>query len=562
MPVFGDLEEETNEVFRVEIQVTDGPLTVVDGTAAGSILNDDVSISVADDAVTEGDQQFGFIDSAVDTTAVSINATRKAIIRPDGYLYLNSEVPPEILRYDANTGVFIDRFATMPNSEQATFRDFNFGPDGDLYVIDRKPGYRVLRFDGTSGAYKSEFVASRSGGLDSPKTFVFGDDGNLYVSSHGDKVLKYQGPFGTKPGAFLGEFASGSGRPDTPDNLTFGPNGDLFVGYSNTVDRYNGTTGASLGTFVQPGSGGLSRLFQGGLIFGPDRNGDAEGDLYVTSGNTDQVLVYDGIDGSFVEPLFSPGLGGLDLPAGLTFDDDGNLLVGKVGGDDDMLRYGIQSQAVFTVSLSKPSGVPVTVQFTTADGTAQSGDYTPVSGTLTFPPGVTSRTIIVPTVDDAVFESTETFRLVLSNPVSSAIADDTGVATILDDDPMPINDPPVAGNDTYGVAEDTVLSVAAPGVLSGDTDADNDPLTASLVSQASSGVVVLSPDGSFTYTPGTNFNGSDSFTYTAYDGIGNSNVATVNLTINPVNDAPVADGQSVSTKENTPQGITPVRQRH
>ncbi|QDV40460.1 Calx-beta domain protein [Stieleria neptunia] len=434
VPVFGDTDEETNETFHVSIQVTEGTLAVVDGTAIGSIFNDDVSISVADVTVTEGDQQYRFIGSAVDTTAVSINAIRKAIIRPDGYLYLNSEVPPEILRYDADTGVFIDRFATMPNSEQATFRDFNFGPDGDLYVIDRKPGYRVLRFDGTSGAYRGEFVASRSGGLDSPKTFVFGSDGNLYVASHGDKVLEYQGPFGSEPGAFLGEFVSGSGRPDTPDNLTFGPNGDLFVGYSNTVDRYNGTTGASLGTFVQPGSGGLNRLFQGGLIFGPDRNGDGQTDLYVTSGSTDEVLVYDGNDGSYIEPLFSAGLGGLDLPAGLTFDGDGNLLVGKVGGDDDLMRYGIQSQAVFTVSLSKPSGVPVTVQYTTADGTAQSGDYTPVSGTLTFPPGVTSRTIIVPTVDDAVFESTETFELLLSNPTNASLDDAIGIGTLADDE--------------------------------------------------------------------------------------------------------------------------------
>ncbi|MCS7469113.1 GEVED domain-containing protein [Stieleria sp. ICT_E10.1] len=474
VPVFGDTEEETNETVHVSIQVTEGTLAVVDGTAVGSILNDDVNISVADVTVTEGDQQYGFIDSAVDTTAVSINAIRKAIIRPDGYLYLNSEVPAEILRYDADTGVFIDRFATMPNSEQATFRDFNFGPDGDLYVIDRKPGYRVLRFDGTSGAYRGEFVASRSGGLDSPKTFVFDSDGNLYVASHGDKVLKYQGPFGTEPGAFLGEFVSGSGRPDTPDNLTFGPNGDLFVGYSNTVDRYNGTTGASLGTFVQPGSGGLNRLFQGGLIFGPDRNGDAQTDLYVTSGSTDEVLVYDGSDGSYIEPLFSAGLGGLDLPAGLTFDDDGNLLVGKVGGDDDLMRYGIQSQAVFIVSLSKPSGVPVTVQYTTADGTAKSGDYTPVSGTLTFPPGVTSRTITVPTHDDATFESDETFQLTLSNAVGATIVDDTGVATILNDDipPLDFGDAPAS----YGtlIDNDGAVHIAVGPRLGAHRDSEDD----------------------------------------------------------------------------------------
>ena len=72
-----------------------------------------------------------------------------------------------------------------------------------------------------------------------------------------------------------------------------------------------------------------------------------------------------------------------------------------------------------------------------------------------------------------------------------------------------------------------------------------------MVSQASNGVVVLDADGSFTYTPDANFNGSDSFTYTAFDGIGNSNVATVNLTVSAVNDAPGATADSYSLDQDT-----------
>ncbi len=101
-----------------------------------------------------------------------------------------------------------------------------------------------------------------------------------------------------------------------------------------------------------------------------------------------------------------------------------------------------------------------------------------------------------------------------------------------------------------------MLSVAAAGVLDGDTDAGGDPLTATLESQATDGVVALNTDGSFTYTPNPNYSGSDSFTYVASDGISNSNVATVNLTVTPVNDAPIAIGQNVSVKENTPKSVT------
>jgi hypothetical protein len=90
---------------------------------------------------------------------------------------------------------------------------------------------------------------------------------------------------------------------------------------------------------------------------------------------------------------------------------------------------------------------------------------------------------------------------------------------------------PVANNDSYTTTQGTALTVAAPGVLGNDTDADNDPLTASLVASPSNGSVTLNANGSFTYTPGNNFFGSDSFTYVANDGHQNSNTATVNIKV-------------------------------
>jgi VCBS repeat-containing protein len=104
----------------------------------------------------------------------------------------------------------------------------------------------------------------------------------------------------------------------------------------------------------------------------------------------------------------------------------------------------------------------------------------------------------------------------------------------------PHNTPPVANGDAYSTDEDTLLSVTAPGVLSNDTDAESDPLTAVLVAGPShSSSFTLNSDGSFSYTPAANYNGSDSFTYKANDGFSNGNTATVDLTVNAVNDAPV-----------------------
>jgi len=95
------------------------------------------------------------------------------------------------------------------------------------------------------------------------------------------------------------------------------------------------------------------------------------------------------------------------------------------------------------------------------------------------------------------------------------------------------NSAPVAANDAYTTDEDTALSVAAPGVLGNDTDADANPLTAHVVSAPSSGTLALNPNGSFTYNPALNFNGTDSFTYKANDGTADSSEARVTISVAP-----------------------------
>jgi len=114
------------------------------------------------------------------------------------------------------------------------------------------------------------------------------------------------------------------------------------------------------------------------------------------------------------------------------------------------------------------------------------------------------------------------------------------------------NDPPTAVNDAYLVNEDMPQTIAASGVLGNDSDPDGNPLTAVLGSGPSHGNLVLNANGSFTYTPTANYFGPDSFTYRASDGLLTSNLATVSLTILPVNDAPLASNDGYSTAEDTP----------
>jgi hypothetical protein len=97
-----------------------------------------------------------------------------------------------------------------------------------------------------------------------------------------------------------------------------------------------------------------------------------------------------------------------------------------------------------------------------------------------------------------------------------------------------VNDAPVAADDAYDAVQNTALTVPAPGVLGNDSDADNDPLTAALVTGPANGTLTLNADGSFTYTPTFNFVGVDSFTYVANDGTVDSNTATVTIAVEDV----------------------------
>ena len=118
-----------------------------------------------------------------------------------------------------------------------------------------------------------------------------------------------------------------------------------------------------------------------------------------------------------------------------------------------------------------------------------------------------------------------------------------------------VNDPPVAVNDIATTNEDTPLVIAATTLLANDTDIDGNTLTISSVQGATNGTVSL-VGSNVTFIPTTNYNGPASFTYTVSDGNGGTSTATVNLTVNAVNDPPVAVNDSATTNEDTPLVIS------
>ncbi|MDP4270063.1 MAG: Ig-like domain-containing protein, partial [Bacteroidota bacterium] len=114
----------------------------------------------------------------------------------------------------------------------------------------------------------------------------------------------------------------------------------------------------------------------------------------------------------------------------------------------------------------------------------------------------------------------------------------------------PVNDAPVATAVPVTTPEDTPINGTGTA-----TDVDGDALTFSKATDPTHGTVVVNADGTYTYTPSANYNGPDSFNVTVSDGNGGTNTVVVNVTVTPVNDAPIAVNDYATTSEDSPKVI-------
>ncbi|MCT4554418.1 MAG: tandem-95 repeat protein [Pelagimonas sp.] len=194
-------------------------------------------------------------------------------------------------------------------------------------------------------------------------------------------------------------------------------------------------------------------------------------------------------------------------------------------------------------STLEEDSVTLTISGGDADGADIDGGSFPAPQVVTFLPGEDVKIVTVQLAGDSTVEPDETLLATLSSPSGGTITVPVATAVIVNDD----NSAPVAGDDTVSGDEDTAINGDVTG---NDSDADGDSLTYSVGTGPANGSLSLSGTGSFTYTPDANFNGSDSFTYSVDDGNGGTDTATVSITVNPVNDAPIAvnDTQSIPSE--------------
>ena len=481
--VNGDVLDEANETYFVNLS-NPSNATIGDGQGLGTITDDDPlpALSVNDVTVTEGN--FGTTQA---TYTVSLNATSGRAVSVDyATADLTATAPADYL---ATSGTL--NFAAGETTKQVTVL-----VNGDL-VDEANETFALNLTDAVSAS-----IADGQG------IGTVTDDDALPALSI-DDVTVTEGNSGTVSATFTVTLTPTSGRAVTVEYATAN-------GTAQAPGDYQAATGSL--TFAA----GQSTRTVTVLVNGDTLDEDNE-TFFLNLSNPGNATITDGTG------------------------------VGTIGDDDGMPALSINDVAVtegqsgttnatFTVTLSSASGNVVTANYATADGTATApADYTATAGIVTFPVGITTRTITVPVAGDLLDEINETYTLNLSNPTNASIADGTGLGTITDDDATPslsINDVTVTEGDAGTVNATFTVGLSAPSGLNASVDFATADGTATAPADYNAA------SGTLTFTPGQT---SKQVTVQVKGDLLDEASETyfVNLS-NPAN-ATISDGQGVGT---------------
>ena len=489
--VNGDVLDEINETFTTVLSNPTNA-TIADGTGVGTITDDDPQpeLSINDATVAEGnagtvDATFTVTLSSVSGRTVTVNyasANTTATAPADytavsGTLTFASGETTKTITVTVN-GDLLDEadetFAinlsnasgatvTVPQGH-GTITDDDPLPTltiNDVPVTEGSSGTTAANFTVTlsapSGRTVSVGYATANGTAISPGDYQAGGGtltfapgqtslqipvqvvGDLDDEASETYFLNLSGPTNatvTDPQG-VGTIIDDDGEPTLSVNdvtVTEGQSGIVNANFAVTLSAPSGQT-ISVGYATADGTAtaGSDYIATGGnLVFNPGITSRTL-TVQVTSDTLDEL------DETFLANLTDPANATIADGQGVgTITDDDNPPSLSIGDVTVTEGQSGTVPATFTATLSAQSGRTVTVDFATANGTATApADYQATVGSLSFPPGVTTRTITVLVKGDTLDEADETYSVDLSNPGNGTIADAQALGTITDDDPAP-----------------------------------------------------------------------------------------------------------------------------
>ncbi|WBY03783.1 Ig-like domain-containing protein [Ramlibacter tataouinensis] len=517
----GTVDGNTVTVSLTVTPVNDAPVAVGDSytVAEGGTLTVAVGTGVlANDTDAEGD--------GLSALLVSGPANRTLTLNADGsfsYTHNGSETTSDSFTYKVNDGtvdgntVTVSLTVTPVNDAPVAVGDSYTVAEGGTLTVAVGTGVLANDTDAEGDGLSALLVSGPANG-----TLTLNADGSFSYTHNGSETTSDSFTYKVNDGTVDGNTVTVS--------LTVTPVNDapVAVGDSYTVAE-GGTLTVAVGTGVLANDtdaegDGLSAL----LVSGPANRTltlNADGSFSYTHNGSETT------SDSFTYKVNDGTVDGNTVTVSLTVTpvNDAPVAVGD--------SYTVAEGGTLTVAV----GTGVLANDTDAEGDGLSALLVsgPANGTLTLNA-------------DGSFSYTHNGSETTSDSFTYKVNDGTvdGNTVTVSLTVTPVNDAPVAVGDSYTVAEGGTLTVAVgTGVLANDTDAEGDGLSALLVSGPANGTLTLNADGSFSYTHNGSETTSDSFTYKVNDGTVDGNTVTVSLTVTPVNDAPVAVGDSYTVAE-------------
>jgi hypothetical protein len=487
---------------------------------------------------------------------------------PDSNLYVSSVSLNKVQRFDGSTGVKINDFVAAGSGGIGGADGLAFGPDGYFYVVGFNSD-NVKRYDAATGAFVDEYVSAAIG-MNQPINLVFTPAEQVRITAaNNDPVAIDDADTTAEDTAVIVYVLSNDTDPELDpldvDSVTQGLNGSVVnngsdVTYTpdpdwNGVDTFTYT--------VTDGNGGFDTatvtvtvsaqsdppvavddadstaedtpVTVDVLVNDTDPDLDSLSVSAVTSGPNGSVVN----NGSDVTYTPTPGWSGIDTFTYTVSDGNGGtdiasvtVTVGPVNDDPTAMddTAGTVEDTAVTVDVlandTDPELDPLTVDSVTQGA---NGSVVNNGTNVTYDP-------------DPDWNGTDTFTYTAADG-NGGFATATATITV-----TPVNDDPVAVDDTKAMSEDS--SHVIP-VLGNDSDPDGHPLTVSGVIDGTNGSVTNNGTD-VTYTPNLDWSGTDTFMYTVSDGNGGSASASVTVTVTPVNDDPQGQTDATSTPEDTP----------
>jgi len=495
VPVAADVLDEPNETFVVTLGGAVNA-TIADGTGAGAIIDDDPTptLSISDVTVTEGNigtvnAAFAITLSAASGQTVSVWAQTADGTALAGSDYLAAG-PVPVTFSPGMTTTYLQMVVNGDVVDEGNETFFvNLSSPTNATIADGSGMGTILNDDGSSGALSISIAdAAGSEGYLGGSTMPF--------------IVSLSRP---APGPVSVQWTTQSLPPTTSAT----PGSDY-------------TTASGVLSFA---AGESRKLINVGIL------GDA-----ISEPNETFLVALSGATGASIARATA---------VGTILNDDGPTISVTDSATFEGTGPGT-SNLVFTVITSQTSASPITVTYSTTDGTATAGlDYTAASGTLSFIPWLASMRVTVPVVRDSSIESDETMCINLTGATNATIADSQGVGTILADDGLlvSIGDKTSSeGNSaTTPIALTVSLSLPQAGAVSVDWATADGTASAPADYQPASGILTFAP-------------GETTKTITAWI-VGDTGEEPyenffINLS-NPTGGATIGDGQGQATITNT-----------